>query len=96
MTKLPFIFIPFAVLSLLLSFSISADETMEEVIVMGKPIKASQLLLKPRDWRTMLQISFQPMQSEGFQTKTCGCVGSNTECRERSRTGSLRKLQGFS
>ncbi len=42
MTKLPFIFIPFAVLSLLLSFSISADETMEEVIVMGKPIKASQ------------------------------------------------------
>ena len=42
MTKLPFTFIPFAILSLLLSFSISADETMEEVIVMGKPIKASQ------------------------------------------------------
>ena len=42
MTKLPFIFIPFAVLPLLFSFSISANETMEEVVVMGKPIKASQ------------------------------------------------------
>ncbi len=42
MTKLRLIFIPFAILSLLLSFSISADETMEEVVVMGKPIKASQ------------------------------------------------------
>ena len=42
MTKLRIIFIPFAFLSLLLSFSISADETMEEVVVMGKPIKASQ------------------------------------------------------
>ena len=42
MTKLRFIFIPFAILSLLFSFSISADETMEEVVVMGKPIKASQ------------------------------------------------------
>lgn len=42
MTKFRFIFIPFAILSLLLSFSISADENMEEVVVMGKPIKASQ------------------------------------------------------
>ena len=42
MTKFRLIFIPFAILSLLLSFSISADETMEEVVVMGKPIKASQ------------------------------------------------------
>ena len=42
MTKLPFTFIPFAILSLLFSFSISANETMEEVVVMGKPIKASQ------------------------------------------------------
>ena len=42
MTKLRFIFIPFAILSLLFGFSISADETMEEVVVMGKPIKASQ------------------------------------------------------
>ncbi len=42
MTKFRIIFIPFAILSLLFSFSISADETMEEVVVMGKPIKASQ------------------------------------------------------
>ena len=42
MTKLRLIFIPFAILSLLFSFSISANETMEEVVVMGKPIKASQ------------------------------------------------------
>lgn len=42
MTKFRIIFIPFAILSLLLSFSISADENMEEVVVMGKPIKASQ------------------------------------------------------
>ena len=71
MTKLRLIFIPFAILSLLFSFSISANETMEEVVVMGKPIKASQQsAIEARDWRTMLQISFQPMQSEGFQTKT--------------------------
>ncbi len=42
MTKLRLIFIPLAILSLLFSFSISANETMEEVVVMGKPIKASQ------------------------------------------------------
>ena len=40
--KFHLVLIPFALLAFTFGYTVSADDTLEEVVVMGKPIKASQ------------------------------------------------------